>query len=154
MARVFRRRSSLPRLVGSGFALIAAAVVLTGCQEVPSNQVKSEPYSLAPTDDPDIQQVKLSDPIAERIDLQTAKVTRKGTATFVPHEAIIYNPFGEVFVYTRAEPGVYVRAPIKVDRVEGVQALLSDGPPAGTIVVTVGAAELLATEYEILNQHP
>jgi hypothetical protein len=41
-----------------------------------------------------------------------------------------------------------------VRRVEGAQALLSDGPPAGTVVVTVGAAELLATEYEILNQHP
>jgi hypothetical protein len=32
--------------------------------------------------------------------------------------------------------------------------LLTGGPPVGTTVVTTGAAELLATEYEILNQHP
>jgi hypothetical protein len=43
---------------------------------------------------------------------------------------------------------------VEVSRVGGDQALLSDGPRAGTKVVTVGAAELLATEYEILNQHP
>ena len=33
-------------------------------------------------------------------------------------------------------------------------AALSQGPPAGTEIVTTGSAELLATEYEILNQHP
>ena len=74
--------------------------------------------------------------------------------TAVPHAALIYNPDGDVFVYTRPAPQTYVRAPVTVRRVEGAQALLSDGPPAGTVVVTVGAAELLATEYEILNQHP
>lgn len=77
-----------------------------------------------------------------------------GRGTAVPHAALIYNPDGDVFVYTRPAPQTYVRAAVTVRRVEGAQALLSDGPPAGTVVVTVGAAELLATEYEILNQHP
>ena len=44
---------------------------------------------------------------------------------------------------------VYVRAPIDVIRIDGDRALLSDGPPLGTEVVTVGAAELLGTEYEV-----
>ena len=153
MRSVFRRPPRSPRFLAA-LLLAAAGLVLVGCQEVPSNQVKSEPYSLEPTDNPDIQRVKLSEPIAERIDLQTAEVIKRGNETIVPHESIIYNPEGAVFVYTRAKPGVYVRAPIEVDRVEGDQALLSEGPPAGTAVVTVGAAELLATEYEILNQHP
>jgi hypothetical protein len=32
--------------------------------------------------------------------------------------------------------------------------VLSKGPRSGTTIVTTGSAELLATEYEILNQHP
>jgi hypothetical protein len=43
---------------------------------------------------------------------------------------------------------------VKVVRVEDGEAVLSDGPGAATAIVTTGAAELLATEYEILNQHP
>jgi hypothetical protein len=136
-------------------ALIAAGFVLAGCDEVPSNQVKSEPFSLEPIEgNPDIQRVKLADRTAERIDLQTAEVTASGTDTLVSHAALIYNPLGEVFVYTKPEPQTYVRAPVTVRRVTGDRVVLSEGPTAGTLVVTVGAAELLATEYEILNQHP
>jgi hypothetical protein len=47
-----------------------------------------------------------------------------------------------------------VRAPIEIVRVTGGRVVLSAGPPVGTTVVTTGSAELLATEYEILNQHP
>jgi hypothetical protein len=150
---VFRRPLRSPRFLAS-MVLVAAGLVLAGCSEVASNQVKSQPYSLEPTGNPDIQRVKLADPIAARIDLQTAEVSRTGTETAVPHEAIIYNPLGEVFVYTKPAPGTYVRAPIVVDHVVGDQVVLTEGPPAGTVVVTTGAAELLATEYEILNQHP
>jgi hypothetical protein len=34
-------------------------------------------------------------------------------------------------------------------RIDGDRAILSDGPAPGTEVVTVGAAELLGTEYEV-----
>jgi hypothetical protein len=135
-------------------ALVASGFVLAGCDEVPSNQVKSEPFQLEPIEGSDIQRVKLADRTAARIDLQTAEVTVSGTDTLVSHAAIIYNPLGEVFVYTKPEPRTYVRAPVTVSRVTGDRVVLSEGPPAGTLVVTVGAAELLATEYEILNQHP
>jgi len=67
---------------------------------------------------------------------------------------MIYNPEGKSFVYTKPGPETYVRAPVTVDEVVGDQAFLSKAPPAATLVVTVGAAELLATEYTILNQHP
>lgn len=153
MRTVFRRPRKTPRLAAS-LALVVAAVVLAGCQEVPSNLVKSQPYELEPTADPDIQRVKLADRIAKNIDLRTAEVTADGADTLVPHAALIYNPEGKVFVYTKPEPQIYVRAPVTVGAVSGDQVVLSDGPPAGTVIVTTGAAELLATEYEILNQHP
>jgi hypothetical protein len=145
-------RSSRPLV--AGLAVVAAALVLTACQEVPSNLVKSEPYSLEPIEGTDMSWIKLSDDTAARIDLQTAEVRRNGKHKVVPHLSIIYNPYGQVFVYTKPRPQTYLRRPVTVDRVVDDRVLLTAGPPVGTAVVTVGAAELLATEYEILNQHP
>ncbi len=154
-SRASRRHTGLVRLrLCAGLAILVAVLGVSACAEVPSNLVEDQPYELEPIEGTDLQRVKLSDETAARIDLQTASVRPAGRGTAVPHAALIYNPDGVVFVYTRPAPQTYVRAPVTVRRVEGAQALLSDGPPAGTVVVTVGAAELLATEYEILNQHP
>jgi hypothetical protein len=154
-SRASRRQLCPVRLrLLAGLALLLVALGVSACAEVPSNLVEEQPYQLEPIEGTDLQRVKLSDDTAARIDLQTASVRPAGRGTAVPHAALIYNPDGDVFVYTRPAPQTYVRAPVTVRRVEGAQALLSDGPPAGTVVVTVGAAELLATEYEILNQHP
>jgi hypothetical protein len=154
-SRASRRHSGLGRLrLCTGLAVLIAVLGVSACAEVPSNLVEDQPYELEPIEGTDLQRVKLSDETAARIDLQTASVRPAGRGTAVPHAALIYNPDGDVFVYTKPAPQTYVRAPVTVRRVEGAQALLSEGPPAGTVVVTVGAAELLATEYEILNQHP
>ena len=139
---------------GACLALVAAGLALSGCQEVASNLVEEQPYHLEPIHGTHLNRVRLSADTAERIDLQTAQVRPNGRRTVVPHLAVIYSPEGGAFVYTRPEQLTYVRAPIEVARVVDDRALLSTGPPAGTVVVTVGAAELLATEFEILNQHP
>lgn len=154
-SRASRRHSGVMRLrLSAGLAVLVAVLGVSACAEVPSNLVEDQPYELEPIEGTDLQRVKLSDETAARIDLQTASVRPAGRGTAVPHAALIYNPDGDVFVYSRPAPQTYVRAAVTVRRVEGARALLSDGPPAGTVVVTVGAAELLATEYEILNQHP
>jgi hypothetical protein len=140
-----RLRVSLPLL---------AALALPACSEVPSNLVESQPFKLEAVKGTDIQRVKLTAGTAEKIDIRTAQVSGTATRSAVPHSALIYNPDGESFVYTQPRPLTYVRAPVKVGRVEGDQVTLAAGPSAGTEVVTVGAAELLATEYEIGNQHP
>jgi len=147
-------RSRLPRLLVTGLALVASALVVSACNEVPGNLIESQPYELEEIKGTDIQRVKLPDEIARNLDLQTATVRGEGNQVAVPHAALIYNPDGDVFVYTKPKPQTYVRAPVKVDRVVGDRAELSDGPRPGTEVVTVGPAELLATEYEIGNQHP
>jgi hypothetical protein len=56
-------------------------------------------------------------------------------------------------VYVETEPLVYVRHAITVDRVDGDVAVLHDGPPVGTPVVTVGSAELYGVESGIGGGH-
>ena len=70
-----------------------------------------------------------------------------GTRRVVPNSAVIYDPKGQTWVYINPEPLVFVRHAVTVDYVDGDRVVLSDGPAPGTMVVTVGAAELLGTEY-------
>jgi len=72
-----------------------------------------------------------------------------GTGTprkIIPYAAVIYDPQGATWVYTNPEPLVFVRQPIVVDYIENELAILSEGPDADTVVVTVGAAELFGAE--------
>jgi hypothetical protein len=65
----------------------------------------------------------------------------------VPTSSVLYDAKGKTWVYTSPEPRVFVRHAITVDHIDGDRVVLSDGPAPGTAVVTVGAAELLGTEY-------
>jgi hypothetical protein len=67
----------------------------------------------------------------------------------VPFAALIYEPDGRNSVYTNPEPLVFIRHYIKVDYVEGDLAILLDGPPVGTAVVTDGAIELFGAEFKV-----
>ena len=65
----------------------------------------------------------------------------------VATSSVLYDAKGKTWVYTSPEPMVFVRHAITVDHIDGDRVVLSDGPAPGTTVVTVGAAELLGTEY-------
>jgi hypothetical protein len=146
--------SSTLNRIGAGLAVLASGLVLGACSEVESNLRENQPYEVIGPEDAAIKTVKMEDATAALLPVETTSVRRKGNRKVVPHNAVIYNPDGDVFVYTKPKAETYRRAPIEVIRVHGNQALLSDGPAAGTTIVTTGSAELLATEYEILNQHP
>jgi hypothetical protein len=155
VSRVSRGRlSRLPRLLGAGLALVASALVLGACDEVASNLREAQPYTVEGPEDAAIKRVKMEDSTAALLPVELASVRQEGKRKVVPHNAVIYNPDGGSFVYTKPKAETYIRAPIEIIRVNGNSAVLSDGPPAGTKIVTTGSAELLATEYEILNQHP
>ena len=64
---------------------------------------------------------------------------------------MIYDADGETYTYTAPEPRTYVRQKIVIDHVDGDSVMLSDGPPAGTEVVTVGAAEVYGSEFEVAH---
>jgi hypothetical protein len=67
----------------------------------------------------------------------------------IPYAAVMYDKHGNTWTYTNPEPLVFIRQPIKVDYIERDQAILLDGPIAGTAVVTVGVAELYGAEVGV-----
>jgi hypothetical protein len=144
----------LARPLIAGLALVACGLAVSACSEVESNLRENQPYKVEGPEDAAIKTVKMEDATAALLPVETNTVHREGKRKIVPHDSVIYNPDGDVFVYTKPEAETYIRAPIEIVRVTGARAVLSDGPPAGTEIVTTGSAELLATEYEILNQHP
>jgi hypothetical protein len=97
--------------------------------------------------------VILSAQAAKRLDIQTTPVretqVRGKPGKVVPYSAVIYDLHGETWVFTNPEPLTYVRDTVKVDFIDGDLAVLSQGPPSGTMVVTVGAPELHGAEVGV-----
>jgi hypothetical protein len=101
----------------------------------------------------DLYRVTLTAEAAKRLDLQTAVVRTEGEGaderTIVPYSAIVYETDGETWVYTSPEDLSFVRERIVIEEIEGDRAVLTEGPAAGTEVVTVGVAELFGAEHGI-----
>jgi len=126
---------------------LVALLLLPACREASSESTDGyEPAVLEPIDGTELSRVILTEDAAHRIRLETASVTSVGDRLTVPDSAIWIDESGETWVYTEVEPLVFVRAAIRVDRYEDGIAVLSEGPPAGTIVATVGVAELIGVE--------
>jgi hypothetical protein len=98
----------------------------------------------------DVSRLTLTPKAVERLGIQTAPVREETVAgkrrKVVPYGAVLYLADGKTSVYVTSAANVYVREPITVDHIEGDRAILSAGPAAGTMVVTVGTAELYGTE--------
>src|SRR5215208_6579712 len=113
----------------------------------------SEPAKVEPIEGSSINRVTLSQKAAERLGIETAAVEDEeaggAPAKVLPYSAVLYDANGDTWTYTNPEPLVFVRHQISIDRVDGESAILSDGPDVGTKVVTVGAAELIGTEFGV-----
>ena len=84
----------------------------------------------------------------DRLELKTEPVKAgTGTEVLIPYGALMYDAAGKTWVYTSPGPRVYERQAITVSRVEAGVVRATAGPPAGTLVVTVGAAELFGAEF-------
>jgi hypothetical protein len=130
--------------------LIAAGLLLSACAPKAAAPAKVNPAEVVAIEGSDFKRVVLTEKAAERIDIQTAPVRDadvNGTVRLVvPYAAVIYGLKGETWAYANPEPLVFVRETINVDFIEGDLAVLLEGPPAGTAVVTVGGAELYGAE--------
>jgi hypothetical protein len=71
------------------------------------------------------------------------------TRKIIPYSAVLYDPSGKTWVYTNPTELDFVRQPIQIETIAGEDVILGDGPPTGTPVVTVGAAELYGTEFGV-----
>jgi hypothetical protein len=131
--------------------LILAALAASACQDTSEEAAasKNEPAKVEPVAGTDLNRIILTAEAAERLDIQTVPVRTVEGETVVPYSAVVYEPDGETWTYTRPEALTFVRHSITIDRIAGDEAFLSAGPEPGTEVVTVGVAELYGTELGV-----
>ena len=136
--------------------LVAAGLTLPACRGgAPGKVEKVKPAVVEHVEGSELSKVTLTEKAMERLDIATAPVRdamvklTASTRRVVPYAAVLYDAHGDTWVYTSPEARTFVRHSIGVDFIEGDLAVLSDGPPSGTMVVTVGAAELFGAEFEI-----
>jgi hypothetical protein len=145
------------RAACAGIVLTLLGVVtLSACGEASSGYdyetaSHHEPAELEPIKGTDVQRVTFDSKGAERVGLETVPIRQNGQGKIMPYAALIYDAEGKAYAYTSPEPLTFVRKEIDVDHVAGDNVVLSDGPPAGTEVVTVGVSEVYGTEFEVAH---
>jgi hypothetical protein len=155
--RINRKCRRQLRAACAGLVLIAAGAWLSACGEGSGEadsgykEAEYESAELEPIKGTDVKRVVFSAEGAKRVGIQTAAIRQNGQGKVIPYAALIYDPEGNTFAYTSPEPLVYVREKVDVDHVDGDRVVLSGGPPLGTKVVTVGAAEVYGTEFEVAH---
>ena len=129
-----------------------AALALWACQPEANTDAIAPAAQVEHVDGTGLNRVTLTAQAAQRLDIQTASVEAVAgpgpVTSAVPYGAVIYDARGDTWVYTGTEDLTFVRHAVSIESIEGDRAYLSDGPEAGTPVVTVGAAELFGTEFE------
>ena len=103
--------------------------------------------------DSGLKALTLSAKAAERLGIETAEVEDRDTEKVVPYASVIYDAQGATWAYVATEALTFERAPIVVESITGDEAILTDGPDAGTPVVIVGAAELYGAETGVGGGH-
>ena len=147
--------------------VITAALGLAGCSEAAPSSPSEEkvvPAKVEAIPNQDVKKVTLTEQAAQRIGVETgaiavapatllpASAKPSPSMTVVPYSAIVYDPSGVTWVYTVPQPLTYVRAKVVVATVggpKGTDAVLSDGLPVGTPVVTEGVIELYGAELGV-----
>jgi hypothetical protein len=134
----------------SWLVALAIASVLAGACGQTQADTPSKPAEVVPVPGTNVSRIVLTTEAAGRVGLQTAPVqTTPGAAASVPLAAVVYDREGATWVYARTAPLTFQRERVTVARVVSGSAILQAGPAPGTDVVTVGAAELLGSEYGV-----
>jgi hypothetical protein len=135
-------------------ALIIAALQLSACgRSAAGTESENEPAKIEPIAGTKLSSVTLTEEAVKRLGLEQvpvrdAQVNGKQRKV-IPYAAVLYDPDGATWAFTNPKPLFFVRQAIKVDYIAADQAILLEGPPTGTAVVTVGAAELFGAEIGV-----
>lgn len=135
-------------------ALLCASVLFAGCKSQGPEEANAEesPATVVHGVGSQPSRVTLTAEAVKKIDVQTAQVrelmVNGASRAVIPYGAVLYDADGDTWTYVNTEPRVYVRYHISVDSIERGVAVLAEGPPSGTAVVTVGASELFGAESE------
>jgi hypothetical protein len=145
------KRSAVAGLV------VGAAVILAGCGSAAPADVP--PATVTQIAGSQVARLQLTGQAIQRLGIVVQPVRaaptakgRAGVREVIPYSAVVYDTDGSTWAYANTAARTYVRQPITIATIQGNVVVLSAGPPVGTGVVTVGAAELLGTEYDISGE--
>ena len=134
--------------------LLLACLSLSGCNHAPEAVADEEagPAKVEHLQGQEPTRVTLTPEAAKRLDIQTAQVRDMAIngvqRRVMPYAAVLYDTDGVTWIYTNPKPLVFMRHRVVIDYIDGETVVLSDGPPSGTALVTVGAEELYGSELE------
>jgi len=135
--------------------LIIVGLQLLACQKPHGTNHAEHPAEIVKIEGSDLSRVTLTEKAMQRLDLKTDQVrevmVKRSTSPrrVVPYSSLIYDVKGQTWIYTSLQPRTFVRHKVDVDYIEGDMAVLNDGPPAGTVVASVGVAELYGAEFKV-----
>jgi hypothetical protein len=142
-------------------ALSLGAAACSATEGAGEGEVSGDAVKLQPVEGTELSKVILSQRAAERLGIQTDKIRlepaaragsgggRASARKVISHAAVLYDENGDTWTFTSPEPLTFLRQRIDIDHIAGGSVVLRNGPPAGTTVVTVGAAELLGAELGV-----
>jgi hypothetical protein len=140
-------------IVVLGAVLAASLALLSPAEGEDDTHAGEAPAHVEPIAGTDLSRVTLTAKAIERVDLRTTTVQREKVKRqqrlVIPYAALLYDANGATWTYTSPEARVFERAPVTVDFIKGDRVVLTEGPSAGTKVVTVGAQELLGAEFGV-----
>lgn len=141
---------------------MVASLALAGCQsgqtEGAQRGDEDTPAKVLPIKGSDVHRVVLTAAAAAKAGIKTEAVRQVtapdsvGQNLTVPASALVYDNNGGTWVYTSTQPLTFVRQRVTVARIEGDVAVLQAGPAPGTLVASVGAAELLGAENGVAGE--
>lgn len=132
--------------------LLIASLFMAACSAGASTAAAAteKPYKLEKMDGSDFNLVTLTEKAAQRLVLETGKVSEAEAAgakrLVVPYSSLIYGLHGENWIYVSPQPLSFHRAVVTVDYIEGDQVFLLDGPAVGVEIATTAVAELYGVD--------
>jgi hypothetical protein len=136
--------------------ILVGGISVSGCSGgAGDSEIGGDPALVVAIDGPGgLHSIQLSPDAAARIGLET-DIVRPLSADrqlggpgllVVDMAAVLYDQNGATWVYGQTETLTFQRMSVVVSRVDGNLAVLLSGPPVGTAVATLGAAELRGSE--------
>ncbi len=140
---------------GAAVAVLGmSGLTSAGCATVEDAEPATAPYPAVVivdgADDAAPKTLTLTSDAVRRLELTTTVVS---DPTAVPYASVIYDKKGAPWVYTSPQDRTYIRVPVTIDRVQDQTAVLTDGPPAGTRVVTRAVIKLYGAENGVGGGH-
>jgi len=136
----------------------AAGIALAGCAAA-AGQTDPPPASLRAIPGSPVKEVLLTAQAEQRLGIVTQPVRAaagpsrgRGGREVILYSAVVYDNDGSTWTYVNTTGRTFVRQPIVINAIQGSEAVLDRGPAVGVPVVTVGAPELLGTEYDISGE--